>query len=79
MISFDFKFDRPPGVLALVLLFVGIALLNLAIGFGITCLCTWLACMCFGFNWTIQFAAGIFFMMVILWWFVSAGNTSKNG
>lgn len=42
----------------------------LIIGFGLCALCTYVACMCFGFNWSIQFAAGVFFLMVMLWWFV---------
>lgn len=45
-----------------------------AIGFGLCVLCTNLACMFFGFNWSIEFAAGCFFLMIMLWWFTWHGN-----
>ena len=77
MIRFNYRADGWSAAL-IVLVVIAVVLLNLAIGFGITCLCTWLACMCFGFNWTVQFAAGIFFIMIILWWFVSMGTSSNN-
>ena len=77
MIRFNYRADGWSAAL-IVLVAIAVILLNLAIGFGITCLCTWLACMCFGFNWTVQFAAGIFFIMIILWWFVSMGTFSNN-
>lgn len=77
MIRFNYRSDGWSAAL-IVLVVIAVILLNFAIGFGITCLCTWLACMCFGFNWTVQFAAGIFFMMIILWWFVSMGTSGNN-
>lgn len=75
MISLDFKFKDDPNIVAVVLIFIGVLLLNLAIGFGICAGCTYLACMFFGFNWSIEFAAGCFFIMVMIWWFVTSGRS----
>lgn len=72
MIKVSLKLKEEPGALGLVLYvlgIVGVLILNLAIGFGICALCTYVACMCFGFNWDIVFAFGVFCLMVMLWWF----------
>lgn len=77
MINVSLKLKEEPGALGLVLyvlVIVGVLILNLAIGFGICAGCTYLACMFFGFNWSIEFAAGCFFIMVMLWWFVTSGR-----
>ena len=59
MISLDFKFKDEPNIVAVVLIFIGVLLLNLAIGF----------------DWSIDFAAGCFFIMVMIWWFVTSGRS----
>ena len=68
------NFKEEPNIVAVVLIFIGVLLLNLAIGFGICVGCTYLACIFFGFNWSIEFAAGCFFIMVMIWWFVTSGR-----
>lgn len=74
MISFNTKHDDiNPAILVLII--IGVLLLNLAIGFGICTLCTYLACMFFGFNWSIEFAAGCFFIMVMIWWFMTSSRS----
>ena len=77
MISFNIKkeADNALGAVAVVLLCILAIVVNFAIGFGICTLCTYLACMFFGFNWSIEFAAGCFFIMVMIWWFVISGRS----
>lgn len=77
MISFKIKkeADNALGAVVLVLLCILAIAVNFAIGFGICAGCTYLACMFFGFNWSIDFAAGCFFIMVMIWWFVTSGRS----
>lgn len=76
MISFNIKkeADNALGAVTLVLLCILAIAVNFAIGFGICALCTYFACMFFGFNWSIEFAAGCFFIMVMILWFVTSGR-----
>ena len=74
MIKLKLNLQEKPNSWKIVALFILMLIVNLAIGFGLCALCTYIACMCFGFNWSIQFAAGVFFLMVMLWWFVSDGS-----
>lgn len=74
MIKLNLKFQEKPNVVGVVLLFILTLVVNLAIGFGVCAGCTYLACMFFGLNWSVEFAAGVFFVMVMLWWFLSDTN-----
>lgn len=75
MINLNLKFQEKPSSWKIVGLFILMLIVNLAIGFGICVGCTYLACMFFGFNWSIEFAAGCFFIMVMIWWFVTSGRS----
>lgn len=75
MINLNLKFQEKPSSWKIVGLFILMLIVNLAIGFGICVGCTYLACMFFGFNWSIEFAAGCFFIMVMIWWFVASGRS----
>ena len=75
MISLNLKYQEKPNSWKIVGLFILMLIVNLAIGFGICAGCTYLACMFFGFNWSIEFAAGCFFIMVMLWWFTTDGRS----
>ena len=74
MISLNLKCQEKLSSWKIVGLFILMLIVNLAIGFGICAGCTYLACMFFGFNWSIEFAAGCFFIMVMIWWFVTSGS-----
>lgn len=67
--------DNALDVVVVVLLFILAIAVDFAIGFGICAGCTYLACMFFGFNWSIEFAAGCFFIMVMIWWFTTSGRS----
>lgn len=71
MINLNLKFQEKPSSWKIVGLFILMLIVNLAIGFGVCAGCTYLACMFFGFNWSIEFAAGCFFIMVMIWWFTA--------
>lgn len=75
MISLNLKCQEKLSSWKIVGLFILMLIVNLAIGFGICAGCTYLACMFFGFNWSIEFAAGCFFIMVMIWWFVASGRS----
>ena len=75
MINLNLKFQEKPSSWKIVGLFILMLIVNLAIGFGICVGCTYLACMFFEFNWSIEFAAGCFFIMVMIWWFVASGRS----
>ena len=71
MINLNLKFQEKPSSWKIVGLFILMLIVNLALGFGVCAGCTYLACMFFGFNWSIEFAAGCFFIMVMIWWFTA--------
>ena len=71
MINLNLKFQEKPSSWKIVGLFILMLIVNLAIGFGVCAGCTYLACMFFGFNWSIEFAAGCFFIMIMIWWFTA--------
>ena len=77
MISFNInkEADDALDAVIVVLLCILAIVVNFAIGFGVCTLCTYLSCMFFGFNWSIEFAAGCFFIMVMIWWFVTSGRS----
>ena len=75
VISLNLKCQEKLSTWKIVGLFILMLIVNLAIGFGICAGCTYLACMFFGFNWSIDFAAGCFFIMVMIWWFVTNGRS----
>lgn len=75
MISLNLRCQEKLSSWKIVGLFILMLIVNLAIGFGICAGCTYLACMFFGFNWSIEFAAGCFFIMVMIWWFVASGRS----
>ncbi len=77
MISFKINKEAEDALDAVivVLLCILVIVVNLAIGFGVCAGCTYLACMFFGFNWSIEFAAGCFFIMVMIWWFTTSGRS----
>lgn len=71
MISLNLNYQEKLSSWKIVGLFLLMLIVNLAIGFGVCAGCTYLACMFFGFNWSIEFAAGCFFIMVMVWWFTT--------
>ena len=77
MINFKIKKEADNALTAVIVVLLCILAIavNFAIGFGICTLCTYFACMFFGFNWSVDFAAGCFFIMVMIWWFVTNGRS----
>lgn len=71
MINIKLKLQEQPKAWVAALIVIVVLVINLVLGFGICVGCTYLACVFFGFNWSIEFAAGCFFLMIMLWWFTT--------
>ena len=69
-----FNYREDVNIVGVVLAVLLLLVLYLAIGFGICVACTYLACMFFGFNWSMEFAAGVYFIMIMLGWFTCVGS-----